>query len=81
MNEFSAAVKENDPGKLSELIHKNATSIHYIQANKLSSLIGRTLEIMKDPADDQEILSELTTAVLEEFREIIRGLKGVESGK
>ena len=74
-SEFVSAAKEADLNSFSDLVHKNTTSIHYIQANQLANKIEDYREALKNPATQREELENLKVSILEEFDKIITGLR------
>ncbi|WP_051205339.1 PAS domain S-box protein [Salinimicrobium xinjiangense] len=73
--EFVAAAESHDLKKLSDLIHKNTTSIHYLQANRLKNKIEGFRSMLKGGEVTEKILQEKQNEVIIEFQIIISGLK------
>lgn len=76
--DFITAAKEEDREILSDLVHKNTTSIHYIQANRLAGKIEEYRELLKSPAVEKDRLKKKKDEVLQEFDKVIGGLKELE---
>ncbi|HSI68705.1 MAG TPA: PAS domain-containing protein, partial [Gillisia sp.] len=47
--EFSVAANEQDLKTLSDLVHKNTTSIHYVQANQVAVKIEEFRDLLRNP--------------------------------
>lgn len=73
--EFTAAAREQSEEDLSDLVHKNTTSIHYVQANRLAKEIQKFRELMAGPAEERYRLKEQKQLVLKEFELVIEELK------
>lgn len=76
--EFTAAAAEENPESLSDLVHKNTTSVHYIQANRLAEKIENYRNLLESATPEKEELAEAKLAVLREFDKIIEGLRTLE---
>ena len=72
--EFEAAAMGQDQDALSDLVHKNTTSIHYLQANRLKLAIHEFREWSKVEQYREEALREKLKEVLLEFGILIAGL-------
>ncbi|WP_051286350.1 PAS domain S-box protein [Salinimicrobium terrae] len=70
--EFTTAANEKNLVGLSDLVHKNTTSLHYLQANGLTKKINEFREILTNSDSD---LEEKQKEILREFRSIIAGLE------
>jgi PAS domain S-box-containing protein len=77
--EFTAAAKNKDPESLSNLVHKNTTSMHYIQANRLGSKINEFRTLLETADIDDDDLQKKQKEVPIEFDFIIAGLKALEN--
>jgi PAS domain S-box-containing protein len=74
--DFKLAAANGDRKSLSDLEHKNTTSVYYLQANNLASQIEIYRELLDDPDSEMESLKKQEKTILQEFDEIIEGLKG-----
>jgi PAS domain S-box-containing protein len=74
--DFKLAAANGDRKSLSDLEHKNTTSVYYLQANNLASQIEIYRELLDDPDSEMESLRKQEKTILQEFDEIIEGLKG-----
>lgn len=72
--EFTAAAREKSPDSLANLIHKNTTSLHYLQANRLKNKINEFRNILENSGGNEEDLGRKQTEVQEEFELIINEL-------
>lgn len=73
--EFAIAANAQDLKSLSDLVHKNTTSVHYIKANQLANKIEEFREYLQSPAPEKDVLDDLKISVLSNFRQVIKGLK------
>ena len=73
--EFTEAANEESEEGLSNLVHKNTTSVHYIQANRLAEKIGEFRKILAGSTPDNNALKSKKFEILREFDLIITGLK------
>ena len=71
--EFTEVVETDDANRLQELIHINTTSVHYLQAKKLSSLIAE-FYVLLNSSEEKSLLAEKAEAIICEFNTIISGL-------
>ncbi len=74
--EFTAASKEKDAGALSNLIHKNTITLHYIQAKPLDDMIITFREMLKNTNEEVDLENQ-QQIILREFDKIIAGLQEV----
>ncbi|GHA34414.1 hypothetical protein GCM10007103_14800 [Salinimicrobium marinum] len=73
--EFLEAANDESEEDLSNLVHKNTTSVHYIQANRLAETIGEFREFLSRPTPEIEALEAKKAEILQEFDLILAGLK------
>ncbi|NJW52472.1 PAS domain-containing protein [Salinimicrobium oceani] len=76
--EFSAAANAKDLEALSDLVHKNTTSVHYLQANALARKINDFRSFLEDNNSEDDELRRKKEEVITEFQKIIKGLKRLE---
>ena len=76
--EFATAANEKDLKSLSDLVHKNTTSIYYVQANQLSNKISEYREVLKNAGSEGDEVEELITSILLEYDKVIEGLKAYQ---
>ncbi len=72
--EFIAAAGEKDLEAISNLIHKNTITLHYIQANILGEMIIKYREMLKT-VEKETVMKDQQHAIKEEFEKIIAGLE------
>ena len=72
--EFAIAAGNEDLQGISDLVHKNTTSVHYVQANRLAEQINEFRSGLNSPEKDKEKLKELRNSIEREFKAIIEGL-------
>lgn len=76
--EFSLAAEAKDVHKLSNLIHKNTTSLHYLQANRLKDEIHQYRELLKKKSTELKELDEKQQEIIISFSILITQLKALE---
>ncbi len=76
-NEFKFAADEADLKIFSDLVHKNTTSVHYIQANLLARKIEDYRERLTNGSPQEEELETLKNSIIKEFDNIISGLRAM----
>ena len=75
--EFMAAGGDKEEEQLSDLVHKNTTSVHYIQAHHLAAAIEAYRNLLENDAADPKKLRDQKTLILREFDKVINGLRGL----
>jgi PAS domain S-box-containing protein len=73
--DFKLAAANGDRKSLSDLVHKNTTSVYYLQANNLASKIETYRELLNESNIEMDRLRKQEKSILNEFDEIIEGLK------
>ncbi len=73
--EFSIAATQKNIDTLSNLIHKNTTNLHYIQAEQLREMIDDYRKTLLANEKKENMEKEQKTAILHEFDKILGGLK------
>ena len=76
--EFQTAANAQDLQSLGNLVHKNTTSVHYVQANNLAIQIEEFRALMKGPSPKKNALEEIKLSILKEFDMVIKGLGSFE---
>jgi PAS domain S-box-containing protein len=76
--EFIQAADGKDVEKLSDLIHKNTTSLHYLQAHRLKDEINEYRELLRAKDADRKELHRKQEEVLRSFSILIAQLKSLE---
>lgn len=79
-DEFSAATQEEKEVKqqnLSDLVHKNTSTVFYVQANSLAERIETYRQIIESPNITTKNFKDLEKEVLGKFDEVIQGLKSL----
>ncbi|MCM4161246.1 PAS domain S-box protein [Antarcticibacterium flavum] len=71
--EFDIAATGRDTEALSNLIHKNTVTLHYIQANRLGGMIQNYRESLQE--DETAKTTEQHEAILEEFERVTESLQ------
>lgn len=79
--DFEIASAEKDKKSLSDLVHKNTTSVYYLQALNLAAQIENYRDLLQDPATSGNLLEMQEQSVISEFEEIIEGLKKIKDRK
>ncbi|NJW51948.1 PAS domain-containing hybrid sensor histidine kinase/response regulator [Salinimicrobium oceani] len=74
-DEFSIAAEKRDAEKIADLIHKNKTTVHYLQAEKLSAHIDAFQEQLTKPTAQREALEQKRKTISKEFETILAGLR------
>ena len=77
--EFQAAAGRKDIEKLSDLIHKNTTSLHYLQANRLKNEINEFRELLKKAKTSDEEFEQMKDNILLSFSILISQLEALEN--
>ena len=78
--ELIDAAKGRDFEQISNLVHKNTTSLHYLQANRLMRKMDEFRALQGNLDVPEKILQEKQKEVLEEMEFIIAGLRLLEDG-
>ncbi|WP_324721004.1 PAS domain S-box protein [Salinimicrobium sp. HB62] len=76
--EFALAAEGKNIDKLSDLIHKNTTSLHYLQANRLKKEINEYRELLRTKNADSIALKRKEEGIIRSFSILIAQLKALE---
>lgn len=79
--EFISAADQADEKALSNLVHKNTTSVHYVQANKLAAEIQNYRQLLKEANAEEKKTKKKVDLIVQEFDIIIDGLKAIAEKK
>lgn len=78
--EFKAGAEDRSIHRLSDLIHKSTTTIHYVQALRLDRKIREFRKMLEDQTElSEDLYKQKQQEVINEFRLVIGSLKSFEN--